>query len=52
MGSALTISMVSMAIMSSSLVGMTSTFTLESSVEMMRSSPRTLFFSASSLTPP
>ena len=37
--------------MSSSLVGMTQTVTLESGVEMMTSSPRSLFFSASSLTP-
>ena len=36
---------VSCAIMSSSLVGMTQTVTLESGVEMMASSPRVLFFS-------
>ncbi len=42
---------VSCAIMSSSLVGMTQTLTLESGVEMTTSSPRSLFFSASSFTP-
>ena len=44
-------SAVSWAIISSSLVGMTQTVTLESSAEMIRSSPRSLFFSGSSLTP-
>ena len=42
---------VSCAIMSSSLVGMTQTVTLESDVEITTSSPRSLFFSGSSLTP-
>ena len=42
---------VSCAIMSSSLVGMTQTVTLESGVEITTSSPRSLFFSGSSLTP-
>ena len=42
---------VSRAIISSSLVGTTRTFTLESSVVMMVSSPRMLFFSSSMVTP-
>ena len=40
--------MVSVAIISSSSVGMTTTFTRESSAEMTASSPRVLFFSSSS----
>ena len=43
--------MVSVAIISSSSVGMTTTFTFESSAEIMASSPRTLFFSSSNLMP-
>ena len=46
-----TISAVSMAIMSSSSVGMSSTFTLESAEEMTVSLPRTLLASASIFTP-
>jgi len=45
------IAIVSEAIISSSSVGITTTFTFESSVEITASSPRTLFFSASSFTP-
>ena len=44
-------SAVSCAIISSSLVGMTQTVTLESAAEMIASSPRVLFFSGSSLMP-
>ena len=44
-------SMVSVAIISSSSVGMTQTVTLESSAEMIASSPRVLFRSASNFTP-
>ena len=47
----LKIAIVSEAIISSSSVGITTTFTLESSVEITASSPRTLFFSKSTLTP-
>ena len=46
-----TISAVSMAIMSSSSVGMSSTYTLESAEEMTVSLPRTLLASASIFTP-
>ena len=44
-------SRVSRAITSSSLVGITKTFTLESGVEIMMSSPRFLLASSSTLTP-
>ena len=47
----LKIAIVSEAIISSSSVGITTTFTLESSVEITASSPRTLFFSKSTLMP-
>ena len=50
-GMPLDVASVSRAIISSSLVGMTQTVTLESSAEMMASLPRVLFFSGSSLTP-
>ena len=42
---------VSMAIMSSSLVGMSRTFTLESAAEITASSPRTLLAASSIFTP-
>ena len=47
----LTMAAVSMAIMSSSLVGISRTFTLESAAEMTASLPRVLLASASIFTP-
>ena len=42
---------VSVAIISSSSVGITTTFTFESSAEITASSPRTWFFCSSNFTP-